>query len=324
MQRPCDGGADFVVSADHPGGVQVRVAARRGVTRVTHSGTVVNKVGQESTETDHSRPGSGPTRAEDEGNAVYAEERQHALAQLVGQRGRLSVTAAAEQFGVTSETVRRDLAVLEQAGLLRRVHGGAVPISSVALVELALGERMQQLTEQKARIVKAALDFLPGTNGSCILDGGTTTAALAEILPTDRQLLVVTDAVPIAARLASAPGISVHMLGGRVRGVTQCAVGDETTRVLAELRVDVAFMGTNGITAEHGFSTPDAAEAAVKRAMVAAGQRVVVLADSTKLRQETLVRFARPADVDVLITDDGAEPEALTALEAAGVEVVVA
>jgi DeoR family transcriptional regulator, fructose operon transcriptional repressor len=114
------------------------------------------------------------------------------------------------------------------------------------------------------------------------------------------------------------------MLGGRVRGVTQCAVGDETTRVLAELRVDVAFMGTNGITAEHGFSTPDAAEAAVKRAMVAAGQRVVVLADSTKLCRETLVRFARPADVDVLITDDGAEPEALSALEAAGVEVVVA
>src|SRR5919107_4333647 len=122
---------------------------------------------------------------------VYAEERQHALAQLIGQRGRMSVTAAAEQFGVTTETVRRDLAVLEQAGLLRRVHGGAVPISSVALVELALGERMQQLTEQKARIGKAALDFLPGTNRSCILDGGTTTAALAEVLPTDRQLLVV-------------------------------------------------------------------------------------------------------------------------------------
>src|ERR687889_1374748 len=162
---------------------------------------------------------------------VYAEERQHALAQLIGQRGRMSVTAAAETFGVTTETVRRDLAVLERAGLLRRVHGGAVPVSSVALVELGLGERTGRLTEQKARIASAALDFVPGTNGSLILDGGTTTAALAEVLPSDRRLLVVTDAVPIAARLASAPGISVHMLGGRVRGVTQCAVGDENTRV---------------------------------------------------------------------------------------------
>jgi DeoR family transcriptional regulator, fructose operon transcriptional repressor len=255
---------------------------------------------------------------------VYPEERQHALAQLVGHRGRMSVTAAAEQFGVTTETVRRDLAVLERAGLLRRVHGGAVPVSSVALVELGLGERTGQLTEQKARIASAALDFLPGTNGSLILDGGTTTAALAEVLPTDRQLLVVTDAVPIAARLANAPGIAVHMLGGRVRGVTQCAVGEEATRALGDLRVDVAFLGANGITAEHGFTTPDAAEAAVKRAMVAAGQRVVVLADSTKLDRETLVRFAKPTDVDVLITDDGAEAEALTALEASGVEVVVA
>jgi DeoR family fructose operon transcriptional repressor len=236
----------------------------------------------------------------------------------------MSVTAAAEQFGVTTETVRRDLAVLERAGLLRRVHGGAVPVSSVALVELGLGERSGQLTEQKARIASAALDFVPGTNGSLILDGGTTTAALAEVLPTDRHLLVVTDAVPIAARLANAPGISVHMLGGRVRGVTQCAVGDEATGALADLRVDVSFLGTNGITAEHGLTTPDAAEAAVKRAMVTAGQRVVVLADSTKLCRETLVRFAKPAEVDVLITDDGAEAEALRALEAAGIEVVVA
>jgi DeoR family fructose operon transcriptional repressor len=255
---------------------------------------------------------------------MYPEERQHALAQLVGQRGRMSVTAAAEQFGVTTETVRRDLAVLERAGLLRRVHGGAVPVSAVALVELGLGERQGRLTEEKARIVHAALDYLPGTNGSLILDGGTTTAALAEVLPTDRQLLVVTDAVPIAARLANAPGVAVHMLGGRVRGVTQCAVGEEATRALADLRVDVAFLGANGITADHGFTTPDAAEAAVKRAMVSAGQRVVVLADSSKLCRETLVRFARPSDVDVLITDDGADAEALTALEAGGVEVVVA
>jgi DeoR family fructose operon transcriptional repressor len=255
---------------------------------------------------------------------MYPEERQHALALLVGQRGRLSVTSAAEQFGVTTETVRRDLAVLERAGMLRRVHGGAVPVSAVALVELGLGERTGRLAEQKAKIASAALDFLPGTDGSILLDGGTTTAALAELLPTDRRLLAVTNAVPIAARLAHAPGITVHMLGGRVRGVTQCAVGEETIQTLAELRVDVAFLGTNGITAHHGFTTPDAAEASVKRAMVHAGQRVIVVADSTKLDRETLVRFAAPEDVDVLITDDGADRECLKALDAAGIEIVVA
>ena len=255
---------------------------------------------------------------------MYPEERQHAIALLVSQRGRLSVTAAAEQFGVTTETVRRDLAVLERAGMLRRVHGGAVPVSAVALVELGLGERTGHLAEQKARIASAALEYLPGMDGSIILDGGTTTAALAELLPTDRRLLIVTNAVPIAARLAHAPGITVQMLGGRVRGVTQCAVGEEAGRKLADLRVDVAFLGTNGITVPHGFTTPDEAEASVKRAMVRAGQRVIVLADSSKLNRETLVRFAAPDDVDVLITDDGADQDTLAVLDKAGIEVVVA
>jgi DeoR family transcriptional regulator, fructose operon transcriptional repressor len=267
-----------------------------------------------------------PTQAEPQpgGARVYPEERQNALAQLVGQRGRMSVTAAAEQFGVTTETVRRDLAVLERAGLLRRVHGGAVPVTAVTLLEFGLPERQERLTEEKAKIVTAALDFLPGTHGSLVLDGGTTTFALAEVLPPDRELLVVTHAVPIAARLGNAPGITLHLLGGRVRGVTQCAVGQEATSALADLRVDVAFLGANGITPEHGFTTPDAAEASVKRAMVAAGQRVIVLADSSKLYRETLVRFARPTDVDVLITDSGADPEVLEALRAGGIEVVVA
>jgi DeoR family transcriptional regulator, fructose operon transcriptional repressor len=116
----------------------------------------------------------------------------------------------------------------------------------------------------------------------------------------------------------------VHMLGGRVRGVTQCAVGEEAIRKLDDLRVDVAFLGANGITAHHGFTTPDEAEASVKRAMTRAGQRVVVLADSTKLDRETLVRFAAPEDVDVLVTDDGADRSTLAALETCGIEVVVA
>jgi DeoR family transcriptional regulator, fructose operon transcriptional repressor len=115
----------------------------------------------------------------------------------------------------------------------------------------------------------------------------------------------------------------VHMLGGRIRGVTQCAVGDAGVRTLSNLRVDVAFMGTNGIVPGYGFTTPDEEEALVKRAMVSAGQRVVVLADSSKLDQETLVRFAAPEDVDVLVTDDGADRDILSDLEKAGIEVVV-
>ncbi|MGY1601295.1 DeoR/GlpR family DNA-binding transcription regulator [Geodermatophilus sp. SYSU D00815] len=255
---------------------------------------------------------------------MYPEERQHAIATLVAERGRIQVAAVAEEFGVTMETVRRDLAVLERAGMLRRVHGGAVPSGALTLVETGLGERHGTRTEQKRKIAVAALDLLPSVEGSVLLDGGSTTAALADVLPTDRRLLVATNSVPIATRLSASPGVTLHVLGGRVRGITQTAVGDTTIRALADLRTDVVFLGTNGISAGHGFSTPDEAEAATKRAMVRAAQRSVVLADSSKLGREHLVRFAAVEDVDVLVTDSGADPAAVAELEDAGVEVVVA
>jgi DeoR family fructose operon transcriptional repressor len=255
---------------------------------------------------------------------VYAEERQQAIAGLVSERGRVAVTAVAEHFGVTTETVRRDLAVLERAGVLRRVHGGAVPAGALSLVETALAERHATRAEAKRKIAAAALDLLPGPGGSVLLDGGSTTAALAEVLPADRGLLVATNSVPIAARLAGSPGISLHVLGGRVRGITQSAVGESTLAALADLRADVVFLGTNGISAGHGFSTPDEAEAAVKQAMARAGQRVVVLGDSSKIGREHLVRFATVEDVDVLVTDDEADPAVVAELEFSGIEVLVA
>jgi DeoR family transcriptional regulator, fructose operon transcriptional repressor len=256
--------------------------------------------------------------------AVYAEERQHAIATLVTERGRLAVTAVAEEFGVTTETVRRDLSILERAGMVRRVHGGAVPAGALTLVETGLGERHGTRTEAKRAIAAAAISLLPAADGSVLLDGGSTTAALAEVLPTDRRLYVATNSVPIAARLSASPAVTLHVLGGRVRGITQTAVGDATVRALRDLRLDVVFLGTNGISAGHGFSTPDEAEAATKRAMVRAAQRVIVLADSSKLGREHLVRFAAVEEVDVLVTDGGADPGVVAELETTGIEVLIA
>ena len=255
---------------------------------------------------------------------MYPEERQQAIATLVTERGRLAVTAVAEQFGVTTETVRRDLALLERAGMLRRVHGGAVPAGALTLVETGLHERHGTRTEAKRAIAAAALDLLPRRDGSVLLDGGTSTAALADVLPADRRLYVATNSVPIAARLSASPAVTLHVLGGRVRGLTQTAVGDATVRAMEDLRVDVAFLGANGITPGHGFSTPDEVEAATKRAMVRSAQRVVVLADSSKLGREHLVRFASVEDVDVLVTDRAADPGVVAELETTGMEVLVA
>lgn len=255
---------------------------------------------------------------------MYAEERQQAIADLVAQRGRLSVNALAAEYAVTTETVRRDLSVLERAGILRRVHGGAVPAAALTALESRVGERDLAHADEKDRIAKRALALLPTTGGSVILDAGTTTARLAMMLPRDLQLTVVTNAVPIAARLAGSPSVDLHLLPGKVRPTTHAAVGEETVAALSRLRADVAFVGTNGISAGHGLSTPDHAEAAAKRAMVDGAHTVVVLVDSSKIGQEHMVRFADLADIDVVVTDAGIEDADRDELEAQDVEVVIA
>jgi DeoR family fructose operon transcriptional repressor len=254
---------------------------------------------------------------------VYAEERQQAIADLVTRHGRLSVNALAEEYAVTTETVRRDLSALERVGILRRVHGGAVPAASLTL-ETKVGDRDLAHADQKDRIARAALSLLPSSGSSVVLDAGTTTARLAMMLPRDLQLTVLTNAVPIAARLAGSPSIDLHLLPGRVRSTTHAAVGEDTVAALARLRVDVAFVGTNGLSLDHGLSTPDHAEAAVKRAIVAGARKVVVLVDSSKIGQEHTVRFAELTEVDVVVTDRGIDPDDLTELRRRQVEVVVA
>jgi DeoR family transcriptional regulator, fructose operon transcriptional repressor len=255
---------------------------------------------------------------------MYAEERHQAVAGLMRERGRISVAEIAERFGVTGETARRDLASLERAGLLRRVHGGAVATTALSMIEPGVAERDSTHAEQKGNIAKAAVALLPQTGGAVLLDAGTTTARLASLMPVDRELFVVTNSLGIAARLGGQAGVELRLLGGRVRGVTQACVGDETVRALEDLRLDVAFLGANAVSARHGFTTPDPDEAAVKRAMARCARQVVVLADSSKLGQEQLVRFASPREVDTLVTDAEAGADELDALRRGGVDVVVA
>ena len=263
--------------------------------------------------------------SEDGSDAMYAEERQEALVAEARRSGRVSVAAAAEIYQVTPETIRRDLAALDSRGLLRRVHGGAVPTESLRLVELGVAERSGSRAAEKARIARAALPHLPSGPGSTIiLDAGTTTAGLATVLPADPELTIITGSMPIAmAASQRCPG-PVQLVGGRVRGLTQTTVGGQTVAELGALRADVAFIGTNGLTTSHGASTPDAEEAAVKRAIVSAARRIVLLTDSTKFGVEYLRSFASLADIDVLVTDGDISPGDRQRCISAGIEVVIA
>jgi len=250
---------------------------------------------------------------------MYAPERQQAILRLARDGGRVDVLSLAEEFQVTAETIRRDLKALDRAGLVRRVHGGAIPAGRLDF-EPDLTERESTAADEKDRIAKAALAELPA-DGTVILDAGTTVARLAAALPLESSLTVVTHSLPIAARLADHPGIQLHLVGGRVRHRTRAAVDAWALRAYAEIRADVLFVAANGFSAEHGLTTPDLAEAAVKRAAVAAARRVVLLADSGKHGQEHFARFGGLGDVDLLITDTGLAPEAATGIESGGTEV---
>lgn len=251
---------------------------------------------------------------------MYAPERQHQIVRLACESGRVDVLSLAEEFQVTAETIRRDLKALDRAGLLRRVHGGAIPAGRLDF-EPDLAERETTAADEKDRIARAALAEVP-EDGTVILDAGSTVARLAACLPPDRSLTVVTHALPAAARLADHPGIALHLVGGRVRHSTRAAVDAWALQAYAQIRADVAFVGANGFSAAHGLTTPDLAEAAVKRAVVASARRVVLLADSGKYGQDHFARFGGLDDVDLLITDTGLGPEDASAVEAAGTEVV--
>lgn len=264
--------------------------------------------------------------------ALLAPERHDRILARLRSQGTVTVQQIAEELSVTRETVRRDLDQLESSGALRRIHGGAVPASSSSRTETSWRDRRSSRAAQKQAIAEAALDFLPpvGT-GSLLMDAGTSTEALADLIAADARdagpagsRVLITNAVPIAQKLSDVDAVDVEILGGQVRGLTGAVVGEQALETLARRQADVAFLGTNGVDAGFGLSTPDVAEAAMKSALIRAARTSVLLADSSKLGRSTLVRFAELKEISVLITDAEPDPGLRDALDAAEVTVVVA
>lgn len=251
---------------------------------------------------------------------MYAEERRARIADLAREHGRVVVADLADTFAVTRETIRRDLDELEIAGVLRRVHGGAVTADRVR-IERGVAERASHMADQKRRIGKAAAELLP-RGGTVFLDAGTTTQAVAEALDDTAELTVVTNAAGIATLLAHRPRVTVRLVGGRIRHRTEAAVGDWAVQLLSGLSVDLAVVATNGVSVARGLSTADPEEAAVKRAAVSAGQRVALVADHTKVGDEQFAIFATLDQVDLFVTDTSIDDADAAAFEEAGVEVL--
>ena len=235
---------------------------------------------------------------------IHALERRQRIVELTRESGRVSVLDLAAQLQVAQETVRRDLAELEVQGLITRVHGGALPADRIEF-EGDVGSRRARNPEEKARIARRAVEEIHDAE-TVFLDEGSTAGYVAKALNPSHHLTVVTASVPVVLSAHAHPLITVLLLGGTVRSRSIAASGELTSRMLSDLVIDVAFLGTNGISIKHGLTCPDLSVAAVKRAAISAARRVVLLTDSTKFGLNSFASFGTINDLDVIVTGSAA------------------
>jgi len=252
---------------------------------------------------------------------LYAYERRRWLVDQARQAGRIDVAEVARELTVAKETVRRDLTALEAEGLLRRVHGGAIPVERLGF-EGNLALRNISRTDEKGRIADHAIGLV-GTAESIYIDEGSTTQAFAERLTPRRPLTVVTNSLPIALVVAPRDQVSVVLIGGRVRGKTLGTIDHWALRMLEDFVFDLSVIGTNGLTLERGATCPDAAVAAVKARAVTSSRRSVLVTDSSKLGSDSSYRFAQARDFSTIVTDRSANEGQIRRLRAVGVEAVM-
>lgn len=260
--------------------------------------------------------------AEELSSGLFQSERQRAILSMTVNSGRVEVAELAARFGVTTETIRRDLSDLQRQRVVRRVHGGAIPWETDGFEPL-LSIRTDLQESEKRRIARIAVQQLPDT-GSIIIDSGSTLTRFAEAIPTDCSLRIVTNSLPTAQVLADHERLDVVVIGGELRKDTLAMVDASAVAAVQPLAVETLFISSDGLSAERGLTTPYREEAALKQAMIKAARRVVALIDHSKIRKDHFIRFADWSEVDVLVTNTEADPKTIAAIETLGTTVLLA
>lgn len=246
--------------------------------------------------------------------------RRSELLAMIRSNGRVEVAEMPNLLGVSAETVRRDLRLLETQGMIRRGYGVAYPVESGAF-ESTLQVRSNINPEEKLRVASALIARI-GEAQTIFLDEGYQTQLVAQRLPVDRPLTVVTASLPVATLLAPRSNVQVVVLGGRVRGNTLGVVDHWAADMLSRLTVDLAILGANGVSVERGMTTPDPAVAAVKTAAVQSAMRRIFVGAHHKFGTTTFVKFAEVRDFELLITGHELSPTLGNRFTAAGCQLI--
>ena len=253
--------------------------------------------------------------------SMRQEDRLGLILQQLNEHGSVGVTDLAGRLNVSEASVRRDLHLLENQNLLTRTHGGAV--ASGVLYELPMRYRGGQQYEAKRAIAAAAAMLLPADVGTVGLNGGTTTTEVARAIASRTGLRVVTNALNIASELAVRSNIELVVCGGSARSESYELVGPLADLTLANINLDIAVLGVDGVSLTAGFTTHHEVEAHTNRAMLRAAERVIVVADSTKVGRRGFAKIAEIAAVSDIVTDSGVDPQDAQGLRQLGPRVHV-
>lgn len=234
----------------------------------------------------------------------------------------VSLSDLSESLGISPATARRDLADLADRRLIARTHGGARLIDSQN--ELPVNLRDTRFQEAKRAIAAAVAELIPRQRYAVALSGGSTTANVARALAAHEELTIVTNSLTIAQLVTTYPQLKVIMTGGILRPESLELVGVLAEKTFNAINLGTAILGTDGITAAGGVTTHDETEARTNNAMITHAQRVIVVADGSKIGRLALAQVATIEQVDMLVTDASADDAALAELRSAGVTVVVA
>lgn len=255
---------------------------------------------------------------------MLASARRSHILVAIRERGSVRVTDLAAEFAVSDMTIRRDLDILADDGVVRKVHGGAVLVGERA-VEIGF-ERKRQFAAAEKRAIASRARRLVAPGAAVALSAGTTTWYLAHELAGIDDLTVVTNSTNVATQLhrLGVPGQRIVLTGGVFRTPSDALTGPIADAALRSLNVDVLFLGAHGIDAEAGLTTPNLAEAQTDRTMIQQARQVVVVADHTKWGVVGLASFAPLSAVDVLVTDTGLPADARDAIDEQVGEILLA
>jgi DeoR/GlpR family transcriptional regulator of sugar metabolism len=253
---------------------------------------------------------------------VPTPERQRQILSRLTRQGRLSVTEIVEQFSISEATARRDLESLASQGKVQRVHGGVLAIEQ-APPELPILQRANEQPDDKARIGLSAANLIRDKE-TVFLGSGTTVLEVARNLRGRKNLIVITNSLPVLNVLAGADGITVISLGGMLRESEMSFIGHITEQALTEIRADKVIMGTRCLSLEHGLTNDYLQETLTDRAILKIGREVIIVADHTKVNRVATALLA-PLDVmHTFVTDSQADKKFIQALKKKGINVVIA